>query len=356
MANSKFYASSLLALTLLVPYTSVRANFSTLTEQTRSEIMHDSAIVGLAVAAVSGSIALASDVSNQSHTKRTFWQKLQNVDWATVVAVSAGCGALGALVCGIYKYSNAPEWAFNSLSDECKAMQKNLQEVAQGPVIQAVMNNDAQDLKRVCDQTDFPLVACVDRLNQTLMSTAGIAGYSGAEAAHIKKDLEALMHCRVPEVAQEAGKLLAELNASNAVSNLKIFQERLQDWIIDIKNNPSYLQQLEKKADLALMFAKADSARRVADAQQQSAYAQQRIARAKESEANARWAEALRPKPAPVIVVTPAPVVQQVVRPIVVQPTPVVVRPTVVVAPRPPLPPAPLKPRPTVNFVFGKRK
>jgi len=315
MAISKFYTGTFLTISLLVPCTSVRANFSTLTEQTRTEIMHDSAIAGLAVAAVSGSIALASDVSNQSHTKRTFWQKLQHVDWASVVAISAGCGALGALVCGVYKYSNAPEWAFNSLSDECKAMQKNLQEVAQGPVIQAVMNNDAQALKRVCDQADFPLVACVDRLNQTLMSTAGIAGYSGAEAAHIKKDLEALMHCRVPEVAQEAGKLLADLNGSDAISNLKIFQDRISDWIIALKSNPLYLQQLEKKADIALTFAQADSARRIADAQQQSAYAQHRLANAKQSEANARWVEAFRPRPAPVVIVTPKPRPQVIIFP-----------------------------------------
>lgn len=348
MISFKIHAGSLLALSLLVPHTAVRANFSTLTEQTRTEIIHDSAIAGLAVAAVSGSIALASDISNQSHTKRTFWQKLQHVDWASVVAISAGFGALGALVCGVYKYNNAPEWAFNDLESRVGIMKDTVQDVANKPIMQAINDNDPlMALEKVCIRDSFPIVSSVDRLNQAVTNLGAVQGYSAKEVASIKANLQSLTHCRVPEVANEATKLLAEFNAENITGQLNDFQTRLQDWIIRIKHSPLYVEQVERKGALDLIHAQAyaaqanaESARRMADAQQRSAYAQQRIANAKQTEATARLVEAYNPRPV-------------IVRPIVVSQGSVVVTPAAVAVPRPP---APLKPASTVNIFVGKRK
>lgn len=237
-------------------------------------------------------------------------------------------------------------------------MKDTVQDVANKPIMQAINDNDPlMALEKVCIRDSFPIVSSVDRLNQAVTHLGAVQGYSAKEVASIKTNLQALTNCRVPEVANEATKLLAEFNAENITGQLNDFQTHLQDWIIRIKNSPLYVQQLERKGAFDLMNAQAyaaqanaESARRMADAQQRSAYAQQRIANAKQTEANARLVEAFNPRP--VVVVAPAPVV----RPVVVQPAPVVVRPTVVVVPRPPLPPAPLKPRPVVNVFLSKRK
>lgn len=338
MAHSKFFAGSFLTLSLLIPCTHIRANFSTLTETTRSEIIHDSAIAGLAAGAIAGSLALASDISSQAATKRTFLQKLQHVDWSSVLVTSVGFGTLGAVVCGVYKYYNAPEWAFNGLSDRYQTLHNTINSAGHQPVVQAVMNNDGYALEKLCAQETFPLVASVDRLDQAIKSTACLKGYSGAELADIKKDLEALSHCRVPEVAEEAGKLFRDLNAGDGLENLNSFLDRMQDWVIRIKNNPLYVMQVKEKADVMLKYAQADSARRIAEAQQ-------RIANAEQTKANARLIEALRP-PAPTVVVTPAPVIRPTV---VIAPAPVV-RPTIV------KPAAVILPRPKPNIVILPRR
>jgi hypothetical protein len=289
MASCKTYAPYVLVLSLFVCNNNTFAHFDKLTPQSRVQIMRDTAFVSLAAAAVSGSLAVYSDISAQKPKgKETAWQKLKRVDWKQVAKVSIGTGAAGALITSIYCYNNAPEWAYNALVDRYSALKIKLQMFTSDPVIQGLMQDNQQELNNACAQESFAVVAAFNYLNKTISSCTEWQKYSENERALIKQNVQALTQCQIPEVAKKAGELFAELNSNISGNYLNSCKSKLQGWIMHIRNSPMYVLELEKTTLLESHAATAAAATKTAAAKELAAHAQQKMATAEQTKATAQ--------------------------------------------------------------------
>lgn len=251
--------------------------------------MRDTALVSVAAAAVSGSLAVYSDISAQKPKgKETAWQKLKRVDWKQVAKVSIGTGAAGVLITSIYCYSNAPEWAYNILEHKYAVLKNNLQKFTGGAVIQGLMRNDKTELDKACAQESFAVVAAFKYLDITINSCTGLQKYSENEIASIRQSLQALTQCQIPEVAQKAGELFAELNSNVAGNYLNSCKSHLQSWIINVRNNPMYVLELEKTTLLESHASTAAATTKTAAAKELAALAKQKMAEAEQTKATAQ--------------------------------------------------------------------
>lgn len=119
MSFPKLFAGSLLALSLFVPCTQTRANFSSLTEHTRSYIIGEAAFFAVTATIGVGSLALIGDITNQpKQPNDSYLQRLSNVQWKDVIAASLVTGAGVAVIRVLFNYYTAPEWTYNSLESK----------------------------------------------------------------------------------------------------------------------------------------------------------------------------------------------------------------------------------------------
>lgn len=289
MTLYKSYVNFVLILSLFISHNPASAYFAELTNATRIKIMRDTALMALASATFAGSLAAASDISQQkAMPKETLWQKLKRVDWKKVATISAGAGAAGGLITSLYSYCNAPEWNFNALEGRYLTLKTNVQGMVNNAVVQGLMGNDQTELNRATAQESFGVVAAFDYLDSMITKFSGWESFSEKEIASIKQSIQPLMVCQIPEVATKARALLVELNASQSVNALRISKAHLQDWMIKVRSNPFYVLELEKKTQMESHVARVAAETKTAAAQELAAQAKHKLAEAEMAKAAAQ--------------------------------------------------------------------
>jgi hypothetical protein len=256
----------LLLISCAVPQYTTANNYPLSSES--KQFIVNSALAGGIVGGGLGLIAAFEKQSNEKHAKHaTTWQKIKSFPWHYVI-LPAMAGAAGA---GLVASFFTTEEYLKSAEQELAALDNNVL------LDKALRTNDAQELKKMAFNSQYPSLTTYDRLEVLL--------------ARIQKAKEYLF-----TVIKSGTSPLVSI-AQAALERLKAMEQRITDWLIKLKDSSQYFHELKARTEI-------DFKNQMVQAAQRTAAAAESQARAAQQAAHAAWHQAHH-APAPVYVAPP---------------------------------------------------